>query len=112
MILYNNFDCEPVKHLHLNLVSRFVGKQYIDNTSSEARILDPYFIHDLRISYTFYPQFVEELGLQFQVSNLLNVEYETNAWVYRYYNGGEEGVYDGFFPQAGTYVMAGIRLKF
>jgi iron complex outermembrane receptor protein len=40
------------------------------------------------------------------------VKYETNAWIYRYYYEGEEGALDGFFPQAGTHVMAGIRLKF
>ncbi|MEN8229870.1 MAG: TonB-dependent receptor [Bacteroidota bacterium] len=112
LILNNHLDFQPVQHLHLNLISRFVGKQYIDNTSSEERILDPYFINDVRISYAFYPTFMEEISLQLQVSNLFNVEYETNAWVYRYYYEGSEGIYDGFYPQAGTHLMAGIRLRF
>ena len=46
------------------------------------------------------------------LNNIFNSEYETNAWIYRYYSGGEEGAYDGFFPQAGTHLMAGVRLKF
>ena len=111
-VFNNQFDFQPVQNLHLNLVSRYVGKQYIDNTSSEERVLDPYFINEVRISYAFYPQIMEEISLQLQVSNLLNVEYETNAWVYRYYHGGTEAVLDGFYPQAGIHVMAGIRLKF
>ncbi len=44
--------------------------------------------------------------------NLFNVEYETNAWVYRYYYEGAEGVYDGYFPQAGIHFMAGVRIRF
>ena len=112
-VMFNSkLDVEPLKELHLSLISRYVGKQFIDNTSSEARILNPYFVNDLRVSYAFYPQFMEEIAVHIQVSNLFNVQYETNAWIYRYYSEGEEGVYDGFFPQAGTHVMAGIRLKF
>jgi len=101
-----------LSELHLSLISRYVGKQFIDNTSSDARILNPYFVNDLRLSYSFFPKFMEEIALHIQVSNLFNVKYETNAWIYRYYSEGTEGVYDGFFPQAGTHVMAGIRLKF
>jgi len=110
--LNNQFDLQPVKHLHLNLISRFVGKQYIDNSSSEDRILNPYFINDLRISYAIYPQFMNEISLQLLVSNLFGAQYETNAWIYRYYYGGEEGILDGYFPQAGRYLMVGIRLSF
>jgi iron complex outermembrane receptor protein len=112
IIAGSKIDVEPVRHLHFELFSRYVGKQYIDNTSSEERILEPYLVNDARISYSFYPQHLKEFSLQLKVANLFNAAYETNAWVYRYYYGGEEGVLDGFYPQAGTHVMAGIRLRF
>jgi iron complex outermembrane receptor protein len=112
VIVNNQVNVEPFSHLHLVLGSRYVSKQYIDNTSSEKRILDPYFINDLRISYTIAPTFLKEISFLLQLSNLFNVQYETNAWVYRYYEAGNEQVYDGFFPQAGTHVMAGIRIRF
>ncbi len=108
----SRIDLEPLRRLHLILDSRVVSRQFIDNTSTRSRSLDPYFINDLRISYTFLPQFVKEISLQVQLSNLFNVQYETNAWVYRYYESGNEGVYDGYFPQAGTHVMAGVRIRF
>ena len=103
---------EPWEHLHLNLSSRYVGRQFVDNTSSEERSLDPYFINDVRIFYTVYPPFLNELSLHLQIINLFNVEYETNAWIYRYYYEGEQGVMDGFYPQAGVHFMAGIRMRF
>jgi len=112
-LLFNSqLGVEPVANLHVNLLSRYVGKQFIDNTSSDERSLDPYFINDLRISYSFFPDFLRELTVYFQLMNLFNVEYETNAWVYRYSNEGEEGIYDGYFPQAGLHLMAGVRLRF
>lgn len=112
LIFNSKFRFSPLASLHLDFISHYVGRQYIDNTSSEQRILAPYFINDLMISYAFYPQFMKELSLQLKVSNVFNAEYETNAWVYRYYSEGEEGIYDGYFPQAGINLMAGIRLKF
>jgi iron complex outermembrane receptor protein len=112
IIANNQFDVEPFRRLHLLIDSRYVSKQFIDNTSSESRILEPYFINDLRVSYTFLPEFLKEISIQLQLSNIFNVQYETNAWVYRYYESGNEGIYDGYFPQAGTHVMAGIRVRF
>ncbi len=112
IIAGSQIDAEPVAHLHLNLSSRYVGRQYIDNTSSEQRKLDPYFVNDLRLSYAIYPQFIKELSLQLQLLNLFNAEYEANAWVYRYYYEGEHCVSDGYYPQAGVHLMAGIRVRF
>jgi len=112
VIFNSQLQFEPLKSLQLGLASHYVGKQYIDNTASEKRILAPYLVHDLMLSYAMYPKFMKEISLQCKVSNLFNLAYETNAWVYRYYNGGEEGIYDGYFPQAGIHLMAGIRLKF
>jgi iron complex outermembrane receptor protein len=112
-LLFNSkLNFEPLKFFRVGFISRYVGKQYIDNTSSESRILAPYFVHDLTLSYAFYTRFMKEISLLFQLSNIFSFEYETNAWIYRYYEGGEEGVYDGYFPQAGIHFMAGIRLRF
>ena len=108
----SRLDAEPFERFHLVLDSRVVSRQFIDNTSSGSRALDPYFINDLRISYAFLPDFLKEISIQLQLSNLFNVQYETNAWVYRYYESGNEGIYDGYFPQAGAHVMAGIRVRF
>jgi iron complex outermembrane recepter protein len=105
-------DAEPVKNLHLNLASHYVGAQFIDNTSSSGRRLDPYFINDVRVSYSIFPKWISELSFQLQVLNIFNVAYESNAWIYRYYYQGEQGVYDGYYPQAGLHFMTGVRLKF
>jgi iron complex outermembrane receptor protein len=105
-------DYEPVKDLHISLVSNYVGKQYIDNTSNEDRALDAYFLNDIRLMYTLRTALVKEISFHLQVNNIFSVNYETNAWVYRYVYGGQEGVIDGYFPQAPINYFVGVGLKF
>lgn len=111
-LLNSRIGVEPLKNLHINLSSRYVGRQFVDNTSSEQRSLHPYLINDLGFSYSFFPKFLKELALNFQIMNLFDLEYETNAWVYRYFYEGAEGILDGYFPQAGVHFMAGVRIRF
>jgi iron complex outermembrane recepter protein len=102
----------PFKQAEIALGGKYVGKQYIDNTSNNRRILNPYFVNDLRLNYTFRPGSIKEARISLMVNNLFNVKYETNAWIYRYYYGGEESFMDGYFPQAGIHFLAGLSLKF
>jgi iron complex outermembrane receptor protein len=106
------FTWEPLKDFNVSLFSKYVGKQYIDNTSNDERQLDPYFINDLLISYGLKLKTLKQLGFNIKINNITNTKYESNAWVYRYYSEGAYGVYDGYFPQAGINFLAGIELKF
>lgn len=103
---------EIINDLNIILQSKYVGKQYIDNTSSEDRIIENYFVNDLTIRYNFKTRLVKEIGVNLQVNNLFNTDYETNAWIYRYYQGGDEYYTDGYFPQAGIHFFGGLTLKF
>lgn len=102
----------PMKGLQLILSSQYVGKQYIDNSSSQDRSLDAYLVNNLLISYSLLPDFAREVEFTLLVNNLFNEEYETNAWVYSYLLGGERYKMDGYFPQAGTHFLLGINIRF
>lgn len=99
------------KGFEASLNGKYVSRQYIDNTSSEDRSLDPYFVSNFRLGWVVEPNFVRGLEISLNVNNLLNAEYETNAWVYRYYTEGSYGKEDGYFPQAGINFMAGVTVK-
>jgi len=103
---------EPFEGLRLALLSKYVGRQFIDNSSSDSRTLEPYLVNDLQIRYSFMPGFMKEIGFNLMFNNIFNEKYETNAWVYRYYYEGSEYKMDGYFPQAGFNIMAGLSLKF
>ncbi|MBU8892424.1 MAG: TonB-dependent receptor [Bacteroidales bacterium] len=100
------------KSLNIELISKYVGKQYIDNTSSINRYIDPYFVNDLKLSFTLHTDAIKEIGFNLLINNIFNHEYESNAWVYRYLLGNTEYLMDGYFPQAGINLLGGITLKF
>ncbi|MFV0344913.1 MAG: TonB-dependent receptor [Bacteroidales bacterium] len=75
---------EPVKTFKIILDSKYVGKQYLDNTESDERSLDAYFVNNLIFSYE--PTFlkVPQLALNFAINNITNEMYVANGWTYRY----------------------------
>ncbi len=112
MVASNNLTFTFIKNLDIYLVSNYVGRQYIDNTSSKQRSLNPYFINNIRLNYTWNPGIVKSVDFILSLNNIFNSKYETNAWVYRYVYGEEEYEMNGYFPQAGFNVMAGVTVKF
>jgi len=112
IILSSNISVSPIKNLKLSLVSKYVGRQYIDNTSSIERSLDPYFVNDLTINYSFKTTFIKQIDLLLSLNNIFNVKYESNAWIYRYYYEDVEYEMNGYFPQAQFNFMLGVNLKF
>lgn len=92
--------------------SQYVGRQYMDNTSTKDRSVGDYFINSLRLGYTFKPRFVKELSLDVTINNLFNEQYESSGWVYSYYSKGERRKDDGYFTQAGTNAMARVTVRF
>ena len=101
-----------LKGAQLHLISKYVGKQYIDNTMNPERMMDPYFVNNIRIDYE--PELKKLKGLQFQilVNNILNEVYESNGYGGNWYEDGVEKSWSYYFPQAGTNFMVRIGLKF
>jgi iron complex outermembrane receptor protein len=108
----SNFRYFLMKNMNLDFVTKYVGNQFIDNTSSQNRKLNPYLINDLRLEYKVYPRFMKELSINLVLANIFDYKYSSNAWVYRYFEGGTEKFWDGFYPQAGINFMAGMNARF
>jgi iron complex outermembrane recepter protein len=108
----SSLNFKPQPFLEFSFISRFVGKQYFDNTSSQDRMLDPYFINDLSGSWTIHAGFIQSITLQFQVNNLFNAEYESNAYGGNWYENGKEMSWSCWFPQAGRNFLVGLKVEF
>ncbi len=102
----------PISDLELAWISKYVGQQYLDNTSNNLRAINPYFKNDLRFIYSVRPEFMKEIKLSFLVNNIFNVLYESNGYTYGYFGGGQEFRENLYYPQAGTNFMAALVLKF
>jgi iron complex outermembrane receptor protein len=102
----------PLKGFNVDFVSKYVGKQYFDNTSSNDRKLPAYDVHNLRLNYSVKPKWMKEIAFSLQVNNVLNKEYENNAYGGHWYQQGDQKTWAYYFPQAGTNFLAGVTLRF
>ena len=112
VVAASKLSWQPADAFSLNLSAHYVGKQYIDNTSSEDRKLNAYFFSNLKADYHIPTNLFKELTLSVMVNNLFNAMYESNAWVYSYYEGGTRKKMDGYYPQAGVNYLVGISARF
>ena len=112
VVIGNDFTFTPIHDFNISLITKFVSKQYLDNSGDAAYILKPYTYTNLRLSYTFHFRVLKDLELFLNVNNLFNTKYETNAALYTGMI-GDEKYYDAYyFPQAGINLLGGVRVKF
>lgn len=97
---------------NVELTTKYVSKQYLDNTQTEARSIDSYLVNDLRVSYSFTNvSFVKGITANLLVNNLLGEKYETNGYTYGFVLGGEQR-YNYYYPQAGRHFLLQVKWEF
>ncbi len=101
----------PIKGLRISLMNKYVGKQYLDNTSSDSRSMDAYFISHLDVSYSFAALGLKEITISGRINNLFNEMYENNGYTYSYYLGNDRIQDNFYYPQAGRNFMVRLLLK-
>ena len=95
------------------LISKYVSRQYLDNTQTESRSIDPYFVNDLRLSYSLDSiSLLEGITATLQVNNLFDHEYETNGYTFGWLESGDPVFYNYYYPQAGTNFLFKVTWKF
>ena len=106
-----NLTLLPIRDLEINLFSKFVERQYLDNSSNMQRSVPSFFTQDLRLSYTFRKGFFKELGLNFLINNIFDTKFEPNGYTYSYFSGGMINNENYYYPAAGINVLAGLQVK-
>ncbi|MFM2401105.1 MAG: hypothetical protein RI950_622, partial [Bacteroidota bacterium] len=91
-----------------SLLSKYVGKQYLDNTANEARSIKAYTTQDIRLKYTMKkgPAFTLLLN------NVLNEMYSSNGYTYSYRYAGATTTENFYYPQAGFNFLLGASIRF
>ncbi|HEY4194449.1 MAG TPA: TonB-dependent receptor, partial [Mucilaginibacter sp.] len=115
---------KPVKNAEIAFISKYVSRQYLDNTSNinppgylpsdptSNRYLDSYFVNSLRMNYNFSIRSVKNIGLTLLVNNIFSEKYEANGATYPDIEGGKVVNYNYFFPQAPANFLLSLNLKF
>lgn len=110
---YRVWDRARKGHADLTLVTKYVGKQYLDNSTSTDRMLDAYVVNDLRANVTVLGlKGTRGVDLNLTVRNLFSELYESNGWVYSYVSEGRRQEQVGLFPQAPLNVLGGVTVRF
>ncbi len=102
----------PVKNGEINLISKYVGRQYLDNTAQRSRSLNSYYLQDVRLSYLLENKLFKATNLILQLNNVFNKRYEPNGYSFSYIYGGNLTTENFYFPMAGFNFMMGVNLRF
>ncbi|OIQ20258.1 TonB-dependent receptor [Lacinutrix sp. MedPE-SW] len=107
----------PIKNLNLGFISKYVGKQFLDNTSSDSKSIDAYFVNNINASFKLQPKWIKEISFNLLVNNVFNSEYVSNGYTYSYFyrpeNSNDAAVTENFYyPQAMRNFLLGMTLKF
>ncbi len=95
------------KNLELALLSKYVGRQFLDNTSSRNRQLNAYFTNDVRLIYNY-----KKLTVSALANNILNQKYESNGYSYSYIFDKKTTTENFYYPQAGTNFLVSLGVRF
>lgn len=105
---------QPTSALYFNLMGKYVDKQFLDNTSDDAKSIPSYFVSNFSAGYTFDKTPVGRIALQFFVNNLFGKEYIANGWASTemFEKDGSSVNWIGYYPQATRNFMGRITISF
>jgi len=111
-VVFGEVVYKPAKGFAIALQSKYVSKQYLDNTQSESRKLNGYVVENARLGYDFSFKGVKNMNIGLLANNILNKKYESNGYTYGYISSGSRTDENFYFPQAGTNFLLSLNVKF
>ena len=111
LIASSTFTYVLAKNLKASLLSKYVGKQYLDNTSDENKVINAFFVNDLLFNWDLEFSRLKQSSISLQLNNLFNHLYSSNGYTYGYIF-GDTITENFYYPQAGTNFMIGLTLGF
>lgn len=113
VILSNEFSYAPISPLEISLASKYVSRQYLDNTQAKERSIDPFFVNNLRIRYNFAAWGLEHIDANLAINNIFNEKYEANGYTYGGLSTDGTRLYgNAYYPQAETNFLLGLNIRF
>jgi iron complex outermembrane recepter protein len=102
-----------IKKWNVSWLSKWVGRQFLDNTGDVSRSLNPYKFSELTVNYTHKFRGGTSLALKAQCNNLFSARYASNGYTYGYMYGSRNITQEVFvFPQAPRNFLFGLTWRF
>ena len=106
-----SINAVPLKNALLTFIGKYVGDQYLDNTSNNKRKLHDYYTQDVKAGYTIKGKKLSEINLFVQANNIFSRLYEPNGYTFSYINGGALNTENFYYPMAPVNFTVGVNIK-
>jgi iron complex outermembrane receptor protein len=97
--------------LQTSFLTKYVGKQYLDNTSNEAKSIAAYLTQDIRFIYTVKANWAKNIQFNVLLNNVFNSLYSSNGYTYSYVYDKKVISENFYYPQAGFNFLAGVVFR-
>ena len=105
------FTDRPFDGLSLNWMTKYVGDQFLDNTSNQDRKIDAFTYSNVSLNYTIEDLVFKSITLGVQCNNILDAKYQNNGYTWGYIAGGQRTVENFYYPQAGRNFMFRLLIQ-
>lgn len=101
LITNRTFQWRPNERFAFIWTTKYVSKQYLDNTQNNSKALDDYFLNDINAHWQIIDKTKWKMKIQFFINNILDIKYEPNGYTYSYIYSGVTTTSNNYFPMAG-----------
>lgn len=101
----------PFKNAKILLTGKYVGNQYLDNTSQLSRSLHGYYTQDIRMNYNISQLTAKRIEVFAQAINVFNKKFEPNGYTFSYLYQNTLTTENYYFPMAPIHFMGGINIE-
>ena len=102
----------PFSNAEINTSVKYAGKQFLDNTGSDEKSINGYFVQDLTLQYTLHNIISKNIIIVARLNNVWNKLYESNGYTYSYFYNQSLVRENFYFPMAGRNFMLALNVKF
>lgn len=106
------FNKLKTNRFYIDIVEKYVSRQYLDNGMDKLKSINPYSVTDLRLRYQASHKNLKEFGIVLLVNNIFNKQYENNGYTFSYKYNDTLTTENYYFPQAGRNWNLGITIGF
>ncbi len=109
---YVGITDKHIKNFQIGLNLKYVGQQYLDNTSNEASKIASYSTLNMHFQKEFKLKNISSLMIKGMANNLASINYTNNGYTYKYVYGGELIRENFYYPQSKINFMLGVDVRF
>jgi len=112
LITSSELAYKPFKNTEIAFLSKYISKQYMDNTGDNERSLPAYDVHDVRLRYVTSFKQIKNIGISLLINNVFSEKYVSNGYTYSYFFDNDFTTESYYFPQAYRNFLVSLSLKF